>query len=216
MKAARDRHAAFVRRLLQWYGRNRRALPWRRTRNPYRILVSEIMLQQTQVGRVISKYHEWMRTYPTLHDLAEASVRQVRESWYPLGYNARPVRLHAIARAAVKRYKGKLPATRDELLQLKGVGPYTAGAVMTFAYGVPTPILDTNVRRVLRRVFYGDRPVRDTALWTLSAALLPDRHGYEFNQALMDLGATVCTARAPQCTRCPMRSLCRAYPRLRG
>jgi len=169
------------------------------------------MLQQTQVSRVIPKYREWMRKYPTVDALAAASVREVKEAWYPLGYNIRPVRLHRIARTAVKNYGGRLPRSPEELLCLKGIGPYTAGAVMTFAYDVPTPILDTNVRRVLRRVFYGNRSTHESVLWRLSSALLPRDRGYDFNQGLMDFGATICTARAPQCTRCPMRSLCRAY-----
>lgn len=208
MKSART---TFVRRLLRWYRHHRRDLPWRRTRNPYRILVSEIMLQQTQVSRVVPKYREWIRKYPTLSALAEAPAREVKESWYPLGYNIRPARLHRIARTAVKKYAGRLPKRREELLGLNGIGPYTAGAVMTFAYGVPTPILDTNIRRVLRRVFYGNRDTRESVLWKLSAALLPQDRGYDFNQALMDFGAMVCTARSPQCARCPMREFCRAY-----
>jgi len=169
------------------------------------------MLQQTQVSRVIPKYREWMRKYPSVDALAAASVREVRGTWYPLGYNIRPVRLHRIARTAVKHYGGKLPKSHEELLGLEGIGRYTAGAVMTFAYGVPTPILDTNIRRVLRRVFYGDRSTHESVLWRLSAALLPTDRGYDFNQALMDFGATICTARTPRCTRCPMRSFCRAY-----
>lgn len=172
------------------------------------------MLQQTQVSRVIPKYREFVRKYPSLHALARASSREVRETWYPLGYNIRPVRLQQIARTVVKRFRGKLPDTREDLLTLKGIGAYTAGAVMTFGHGKATPILDTNVRRLLRRVFYGDRPVRDRLLWKLSAALLPRRRAYDFNQALMDFGATVCTARAPVCPTCPMRRICRAYPRL--
>lgn len=206
----------FVRLLLRWYAQYRRDLPWRRTRHPYRILVSEIMLQQTQVSRVIPKYREFVRKYPSLEALARAPVREVKETWYPLGYNIRPVRLREIARAAVTRYRGRLPDTREELLKLKGIGKYTAGALLTFAYNKPTPILDTNVRRVLRRVYYGDQPVSDRELWTLSETLLPRRNGYDFNQALMDFGATVCTARMPACPTCPMKRLCRAYPVLAG
>lgn len=209
------RRTAFVRRLLRWYARHRRNLPWRRTRQPYRILVSEVMLQQTQVARVVPKYREFIRKYPSLEVLARTSVRDVQETWYPLGYNVRPVRLREIARTVVRRYGGRLPATREGLMQLKGVGAYTAGAVMTFAHGRPTPILDTNVRRVLGRVFYGRRGVADAVLWELSASLLPPRRGYDFNQALMDFGAAVCTARAPKCRGCPMRGVCRAYPSLR-
>lgn len=206
------RRDAFIRRLLRWYARNHRPLPWRRTKDPYRILVSEVMLQQTQVSRVLPKYREFIRAYPSLDALARASTRAVRELWYPLGYNIRPVRLRDIARTAVRRFKGRLPSTREELLSLKGIGPYTAGAVLTFAFGKAEPIVDTNVRRVLRRVFFGGRPVPDAALWRLSGRLLPQRDGYDFNQALMELGATVCTTRAPSCRTCPMRPLCRAAP----
>jgi A/G-specific adenine glycosylase len=201
-----------VGRLLRWYAVHRRDLPWRRTRDPYRILVSEIMLQQTQVARVVPKYREFTRRYPSLRALARASVREVREVWYPLGYNIRPVRLHAIARTAVAKYRGQLPRTQPELLRLQGIGPYTAAAVMTFAHGRPAPILDTNVRRLLRRVFHRDAAVPDRTLWELSASLLPPRRGYDFNQALMDFGATVCTARAPACPACPLRGICATYP----
>lgn len=174
------------------------------------------MLQQTQVSRVIPKYREFIRAYPSLDVLARASTREVRELWYPLGYNVRPRRLRDIARTAVRRYGGRLPATREELLSLKGIGPYTAGAVLTFAFGKPTPIVDTNVRRVLRRVFFGGGRAPDAVLWRLSAALLPERDGYDFNQAVMELGATVCTARNPACPSCPVRPLCRAAPLLMG
>jgi len=201
----------FVRRLLRWYRRRGRSLPWRRTTDPYRILVSEVMLQQTQVERVIPKYREFLRRYPSIEDLARAQVQEVREVWYPLGYNIRPVRLWEIANAVVRRYDGQIPAQRDRLLALKGIGPYTAGAVLAFAYGRRVPVLDTNVRRVLQRVFYGRR-MPDRVLWRLAARLLP-RNAYDFNQALMDFGATLCTARAPQCPVCPMRDVCKSYPR---
>jgi A/G-specific adenine glycosylase len=204
----------FVRRLLRWYRTHRRDLPWRRTRDPYRVLVSEIMLQQTQVPRVIPKYREFLRAYPSIRALAAASVDQVRETWYPLGYNIRPVRLHAIAREVVTRFDGKIPGDRKTLLGLKGIGPYTAGAVLAFAYGRRVPLVDVNVRRVLQRVFYGLKPARDGWLWRVAAALLPRRAVYDFNQGLMDLGATTCVARAPRCPVCPMRTICRAYPLL--
>lgn len=206
-----SRQRRFVRRLLRWYAKYGRDLPWRRTRNPYRILVSEIMLQQTQVSRVIPKYREWCHKYPSFETLAQASGREVRETWYPLGYNIRPLRLRTIARTVVKHYQGRLPQTKDGLLRLKGIGPYTAGAVLTFAYGQAEPIVDTNVRRVLRRIFCGRYPASDRQLWMLSAALLPPNHAYNFNQALMDFGATVCTARAPRCPSCPMRGMCTEY-----
>ena len=207
------RRKAFQRRLLAWYGRFRRDLPWRRTRDPYRILVSEIMLQQTQVERVIPKYQEWLIKFPSLEALAKAGTAEVREAWYPLGYNIRPLRLRDIARAVVRRHRGRIPASRETLLALPGIGPYTAGAVLSFAYGQDAPILDTNVRRVLRRVFLGDRAApRDRLLWKLAEALLPRGNGYDFNQAMMDFGATVCTARRPGCPECALAGLCVSYP----
>jgi A/G-specific adenine glycosylase len=207
------RRRAFVRRLLRWYRAHRRDLPWRRTSDPYRILVSEIMLQQTQVDRVIPKYHEFLRRYPSIAALARAPVDRVRETWYPLGYNIRPVRLHAIAREVITKHDGRIPDDRESLLRLKGIGPYTAGAVLAFAYGQPVPIVDTNVRRVLQRVFLGRTTPGDAALWRLARDLLPRRAAYDFNQGLMDLGATVCVARAPRCAICPVRGVCRAAPR---
>ncbi len=201
----------FVRRLLRWYRRRGRSLPWRRTTDPYHILVSEVMLQQTQVERVIPKYREFLRRYPSIEALARAHVRRVREVWYPLGYNIRPVRLWEIANEVVRRYDGQIPAERERLLALKGIGPYTASAVLAFAYGRRVPVLDTNVRRVLQRVFYGRR-MPDRILWRLAGRVLP-RRAYDFNQALMDFGATLCTARTPACPTCPMRDFCKSYPR---
>jgi len=206
----------FQRRLLAWYKIHGRDLPWRNTSDPYHILVSEVMLQQTQVDRVIPKYHEFLDKYPTLDDLAAAPVGDVRRTWYPLGYNIRPIRLHGIACESVARYGGTIPCEEEALLALKGIGRYTAGAIRSFAFGMDAPILDTNVARVLHRVFLpkGD-PKRTTvrnALWALSAALIPRGKGYDFNQALMDFGATVCTAKRPACGSCTMRSICRSYP----
>jgi A/G-specific adenine glycosylase len=200
--------------LLRWYERHRRDLPWRRTRDPYHVLVSEIMLQQTQVDRVVPKYREFLARYPTLEALAAADVADVRRTWYPLGYNIRPVWLHAIAREAVARYDGRLPADEAELLSLKGIGRYTAGAVRSFAFGHRAPILDTNVRRVLGRVFHGadGRGLSTAGLWILAERVLPRARIYDFNQALMDFGATWCTARKPLCLPCPMRRFCAAYP----
>lgn len=215
MSAARvpgRRRRAFQRRLLAWYRRSRRDLPWRRTRNPYRVLVSEIMLQQTPVARVVPKYREWLRRYPSIKALAQASSREVREAWRPLGYNVRPLRLREIARETLRRHRGRIPRTREELLALRGIGPYTAGAVLSFAFGRDAPVLDTNVRRVLRRVFLGERAAPDRLLWDLAGALLPPGRAYDFNQALMDLGATVCTAQRPHCRACPLARLCASYP----
>jgi A/G-specific adenine glycosylase len=206
----------FRRRLLAWYRRHGRDLPWRKTSDPYHILVSEIMLQQTQVDRVLPKYHEWLDKYPSLHALAAAPEHDVTTAWYPLGYNIRPRRLHAIAREAVEKYGGTLPSDHDTLLSFKGIGAYTAGAIRSFAFGERAAILDTNVARVLFRVFVGDGDPKSHAmkkrLWAISESLVPHRHVFDFNQALMDFGAMVCVARKPKCLGCPMANGCRAYP----
>jgi A/G-specific adenine glycosylase len=206
----------FRRRLLDWYGRHGRDLPWRRTTDPYHILVSEVMLQQTQVDRVLPKYHEWLDKYPSLQALADAPEADVAETWRPLGYNIRPRRLHAIARESVQRYGGALPDDEATLRSFKGIGEYTAGAVMSFAFGRRAAILDTNVARVLFRNFVGRGNPKAHAmkrhLWDVSRTVLPHRRVFDFNQALMDFGATLCTARKPKCLICPMRSGCRAYP----
>jgi A/G-specific adenine glycosylase len=204
----------FQNRLLKWYRENSRDLPWRKTNDPYKILVSEVMLQQTQVERVIPKYHEFLERYPTFHDLARAPVEEVRKTWYPLGYNIRPHRLHSIACETVARYGGTLPDDADRLLSFKGIGRYTAGAIRAFAFNQDAAILDTNVIRVLHRVFIGSGNPKTlkTRLWALSEALVPKGKSYDFNQALMDFGATVCTARDPYCLLCPMKDLCKTYP----
>ncbi len=204
----------FASRLLKWYREFGRDLPWRKTSDPYKILVSEVMLQQTQVDRVIPKYHEFLDRYPDFQALARAPVEDVRRTWYPLGYNIRPHRLHSIACETVERYGGQLPSDADELLSFKGIGRYTAGAIRSFAFNEDAAILDTNVIRVLHRVFIaeGDPKAQKAALWTLSEALIPRGQGYDFNQALMDFGATVCTARDPYCLLCPMKSFCKTYP----
>lgn len=204
----------FQQRLLNWYASHGRDLPWRNTSDPYHILVSEVMLQQTQVERVLPKYHEFLDRYPSFEDLAGAPVKEVKKTWYPLGYNIRPERLHSIASETVARYGGKLPSGADELLSFKGIGRYTAGAIRSFAFNEDAPILDTNVMRVLHRVFIakGDPKRQKAKLWELSEALIPPGKGYDFNQALMDFGATCCTARNPACRPCPMKPICRTYP----
>jgi len=206
----------FRRRLLTWYRANGRDLPWRVTADPYHILVSEVMLQQTQVDRVLPKYHEWLGRYPTFEALASAEEADVVRTWYPLGYNIRPRRLQTIAREAVARFDGRLPDDEATLRSFKGIGAYTAGAVMSFAFGKRAAILDTNVARVLFRIFVGKGDIRAHAmkrhLWDVSRAVLPHRHVFDFNQGLMDFGATLCSARRPKCLICPMTSKCKAYP----
>jgi A/G-specific adenine glycosylase len=205
----------FQRRLLDWYARHGRDLPWRRTREPYRVLVSEIMLQQTQVDRVIPKYHEFLARYPTLEDLARARAPEVRKTWRPLGYYRRATHLHGIARETVDRYDGLLPDDGRHLRRMRGIGRYTAGAILAFAHSQDAALVDTNVRRVLGRVFLGARGIKrlrgQKAMWDLAESLVPPGRAYDYNQALMDFGATWCTARKPKCPRCPMKAFCRSY-----
>ncbi len=201
---------AFRRGLLAWYRKNGRDLPWRRTRDPYAILVSEVMLQQTQVKRVLEYYPRFLARYPTAEELAEASAGAVREAWDGLGYYRRAENLHKAAREVAERHGGRFPETPAELVRLPGIGRYTAGAVASFAFGADAAILDTNAARVLSRVFGAGRRKRRTArLWALAAATLPPGRAYPFNQGIMDLGATICTARRPVCPRCPVRRACR-------
>jgi A/G-specific adenine glycosylase len=206
----------FRTRLLTWYRRHGRDLPWRKTDDPYHILVSEIMLQQTQVDRVLPKYAEWLEKYPSFQVLAAAPEHDVTTTWYPLGYNIRPKRLQSIAREAVERYGGRLPADEETLLSFKGIGAYTAGAIRSFAFRERAAILDTNVARVLFRVFIGDGDLKSHAmtqhLWKVSETLVPRRDVFDFNQALMDFGAMVCPARNPKCLVCPMSKGCRSFP----
>src|SRR5439155_193402 len=193
----------FRRRLLRWYRCHGRNLPWRHTDDPYHVLVSEIMLQQTQVDRVLPKYSEWLHKYPSLESLARAPEQEVAEAWYPLGYNVRPRRLQAIAREAIARYEGRLPSDQETLLTFKGIGAYTAGAIRSFAFRERAAILDTNVARVLFRVFIGKGDPKSHAmkrhLWRVSETLVPMQQVFDFNQALMDFGAMVCVARNPKC-----------------
>jgi len=208
---------AFQVRLLRWFRKNGRDLPWRRTRDPYEILVSEVMLQQTQVERVREYYGRFLREYPTIQDLASANPARVRDSWDGLGYYARARNLHAAARMVVRRHGGCFPRQVEDVMALPGVGRYTAGAVVSFAYGDPAPILDTNVRRVLGRVFVRRRASHAAAaerrLWALAEAVIPAGEAWAFNQAVMDFGATVCTARNPRCTECPIQQICAYYSR---
>ncbi len=192
-----------------------RALPWRMTSDPYAILVSEIMLQQTQVDRVLPKYQQFLAAFPTLSDLATAATADVISAWVPLGYNMRAVRLQSIARQVLADYAGRIPDTIEELLKLKGVGRYTAGAIACFAYHKQVATVDTNIRRVLHRIFLGlEHPeprANDAQMLLLAEHVLPAGEAYNWNQALMDLGATICTSNNPQCVRCPLQQTCQAY-----
>jgi A/G-specific adenine glycosylase len=202
----------FRRRLMAWYRRKGRKLPWRGTRDPYRVLVSEVMLQQTQVDRVKEYYRRFLREYPTFDDLAAASEPAVRESWQGLGYYARARNLHSAARIVVAEHGGKLPATSQVIRQLPGIGRYTAGAVLSIAYGQAEPILDTNAARVLQRVFAvrvrGGKSTLHRRLWDVAERITPARGAGDFNQAIMDLGAMICRSRNPDCAACPVRNDC--------
>jgi A/G-specific adenine glycosylase len=205
--------AEFRRRLLRWFRRHGRDLPWRRTRDPYHVLVSEFMLQQTQVSRVQEYYQRFLARYPTVDALAVAPAAVVRETWEGLGYYRRAENLHRLAQHVVREHAGVIPADPELLLRLPGVGRYTAGAVASFAYERATPAVDTNVARVLRRVFHPrlGRPGAERRLWATAAAIVPRRGktAWAFNQAIMELGALVCTARVARCGECPVRVVCR-------
>jgi len=213
VRTTRARRDGFTRKVLAWYARAGRDLPWRRTRDPYRVLVSEFMLQQTQVSRVQEYYPRFLARFPDLDALASARPRAVREAWDGLGYYARASNLHALARVVSRDSDGKLPAEPEELIKLPGIGPYTAGAVASFAYEKPVPAVDTNVARVLRRVFFASRLPSPASrdIWQLAAALVPKngKRAWKFNQAMMELGALVCVARKPKCPDCPVRPVCR-------
>jgi A/G-specific adenine glycosylase len=202
------------RRLLAWYRHNQRHLPWRKTSDPYRIWISEIMLQQTQVDTVIPYYHRFLKTFPSVSSLARAPLQDVLKAWENLGYYSRARNLHAAARVIVEKFGGKIPGNLDEIKTLPGIGGYTAGAILSIAYGQPLPAVDGNVRRILCRLFAIRKPVDHTReqkqLRKLAASLIPLKYPGDFNQALMDLGATICKAKNPDCSRCPIADLCQA------
>jgi A/G-specific adenine glycosylase len=212
-RAERARQAAsFRRHLLRWYRRHGRDLPWRQTRDPYHIVVSEFMLQQTQVSRVEGYYRRFLARYPTIHALAAAPPAAVRESWDGLGYYRRATNLHRLARAVVDQHAGVLPSDPVVLTTLPGVGRYTAGAVACFAYERIAATVDTNVARVIRRVFHprlrGNPMSRQ--VWATALEILPrnGKRAWEVNQGLMELGALICTARVAKCDGCPVRGAC--------
>jgi A/G-specific adenine glycosylase len=208
---------AFQSSLLTWYRKHKRDLPWRKSRDPYRILISEIMLQQTQVQTVIPYYNRWVKVFPTFQALAKAPLNRVLKQWEGLGYYSRARNLHALAKAVMKHHGGRLPATSKDLRELPGIGRYTAGAILSIAFNQPAPLIDGNVSRVLTRVYAIQKNIAlattQQELWTLAGTLVPKNHPGDFNQALMELGATVCTPRNPSCVRCPWRPHCQARKR---
>ena len=212
---------AFRRRLMTWFRRHGRDLPWRRTRDPYQVLVSEIMLQQTQVTRVAEYYPAFLAAFPTIERLAAASPRRVREHWDGLGYYRRAANLHRLARVVVREHAGELPEAPDALRSLPGVGRYTAGAVLSFAHELPHAAVDTNVSRVIRRVFHPRLPrsgKHEHRVWETAQRLVPRKGSaaWALNQGIMELGALVCTARIKRCGVCPVAKGCRSVERPTG
>jgi A/G-specific adenine glycosylase len=214
-----ERSRAFGRALRRWFRVSHRDLPWRRTRDPYHVLVSELMLQQTQVARVVEYYDAFLARFPSLAALAQAPAAAVRESWNGLGYYARARNLHTLAQtlASDGAPNSVIPSGIDALQALPGIGPYTAGAVASFAYERRAALVDTNVARVLQRVFLPRTNVKSGAgqrrVWALARTLLPrtGRATWVHNQALMELGALVCTARVMRCGECPVRGVCATF-----
>ncbi len=201
--------------LITWFEANGRDLPWRRTRDPYRILVAEIMLQQTQVDRVRPKYEAFLQQFPTLEALAQATPGEVIRAWAGLGYNRRALNLQRTAQAVLEEHAGRFPDTPEALQSLPGIGPYTAGAIACFAFERDVAFMDTNIRRVIRRVLVGpEDPANEASertLLALAAQVVPKGQGWIWNQAIMELGAMICIAARPRCQLCPLRTECRAY-----
>lgn len=204
---------ALRRDLLAWYRQQGRDLPWRRTRDPYAIWVSEIMLQQTQVKTVIPYYERWLATYPTIASVAAASTDQILKTWEGLGYYRRALNLHKTAQLLERKYQGQFPCDLDTVLSLPGIGRTTAGGILSAAFDLPTPILDGNVKRVLARLYALSVPPAQalSTLWQWSAQLLDPENPRDYNQALLDLGATLCRRRRPLCHTCPWQPACLAY-----
>jgi A/G-specific adenine glycosylase len=194
------------RSLLAWYDAHRRDLPWRANRDPYRVWLSEIMLQQTRVAAVIEHYHEFLRRFPTVEKLAAAREASVLAAWSGLGYYRRARRMHAAAKVIVRQHRGNFPRTIEALQALPGIGRYTAAAIASIAFDVPVAVVDGNVERVLQRV--GGRRMAAKELWKAANDVLDAKRPGDFNQAIMELGAVVCTPRAPVCLTCPVIELC--------
>lgn len=201
-------------KLLAWYQKNKRAMPWRDHPNPYAVWVSEIMLQQTRVETVISYFEKWMKLFPNIKTLAAADEREVLNAWEGLGYYSRARNLHKAAKIAVEKFGGELPRNLEDLRSLPGIGRYTVGAIASMAFKMDEPTLDGNLRRVFSRVYdvdeFADSPAGEKILWGLAAQNLPKGQAGDYNQALMDLGATICQPRNPRCLLCPLMELCEA------
>ena len=206
----------FAARLIRWHKRHgRHDMPWQNTRDPYRVWLSEIMLQQTQVATVVPYYHRFLERFPSLSALAAAPVEDVMALWSGLGYYARARNLHACAQAVMRAYDGQFPRDPDVIAGLPGIGRSTANSIATFCFGAHAPIMDGNVKRVLCRAFAIDGFPGSTAvekrLWSLAEGLMPKRQADVYNQAQMDLGAMICTRGKPRCAACPLADICTAH-----
>jgi A/G-specific adenine glycosylase len=197
--------------LLRWFKKNGRDLPWRKTKDPYAIWVSEIMLQQTQVDTVIPYYQKFLKSFPTVHHLAKANLSKILKVWEGLGYYSRARNLHRASKIIVNHFQGKIPNNLRDLLSIPGIGRSTAGAILSFAYNKEAPILDGNVKRVLSRLFAisGSKAKTERLLWGISEFLIPKGRSNPFNQALMDLGSMLCTPKDSQCPHCPLQNFCK-------
>src|SRR3989344_778504 len=208
----------FSEKLLSWYSQHKRDLPWRTNHSPYYILVSEFMLQQTQVPRVVEKFKEFLGRFPTFQDLAKASTAEVIESWSGLGYNRRALLLHKFAQEVCEKHDGEIPQRKEQLQELPGIGPYTTGAILSFAYNLPEPAIDVNVRRIYLRFFQGkDQGLpmgkkEEQELYQLAKRSIPENKSKDFHSALMDFGSSVCTRNNPSCNQCPLQKSCTFFP----
>jgi A/G-specific adenine glycosylase len=205
---------SFRHAVLRWYENHGRDLPWRRNRDPYATLVSEFMLQQTQVVSVLPHYHAWLRRFPDFGSLARAPGNDVLHAWQGLGYYARARNLHAAAKIIATKHRGQCPQGVDELRSLPGIGRYTANAIATFAFNQPVPVVDANIARLLARLLNIRVPIDSAAgrdsVWSFASQLIDQSEAGVFNSALMDLGATICVPRAPKCGICPVKKFCQA------
>ncbi|WP_085993163.1 A/G-specific adenine glycosylase [Oceanobacillus senegalensis] len=201
--------------LLDWYYENKRDLPWRQSQDPYKVWVSEIMLQQTKVDTVIPYFYRFLEKFPTLYDLAEAEEQEVLKVWEGLGYYSRARNLQAAVKEVVESYDAKVPDTKEELGKLKGVGPYTRGAILSIAYNQPEPAVDGNVMRVFSRVLKLEDDISQAKtkkkMESIIREIISEKDPSSFNQAIMDLGATICTPKSPACLLCPVQEYCRAF-----
>ncbi len=205
---------SFAQKLIGWFEKNKRSLPWRETSDPYKIWISEIMLQQTTVNAVIPYYKRWIKRFPSVQDLARAQLKTVLTLWQGLGYYRRVNNLHTTAKKIVQNFHGQIPQDRETLEKLPGFGPYTTGAVLSIAFGQREPIIDANVRRVLMRIL-GLRGKADTTqdktIYAFLHEAMPHQKMSAFNQGLMELGAMICQSRDIRCGECPLRVFCKAY-----